>query len=1100
MVAFTRALYLGAALVLLTGNTWAADEGLSRVEIARIGKPATALVEVKLADGFGYGSAFCIHPSGLFLTNDHVTASAQGDITLVLDSGLQTQKIYQARVVRADPQRDLALLRVEGVKDLPALTLGSDEKLGELMEVVACGFPFGKMLAPSRQHYPAISINPGSITALRNNKDGILSAIQLDVALNEGNSGGPILDKTGKVVGVVVAGLVDRGGGRTGVNFAIPVNSVARFLARPEVQFKPPALAANNMYKPVRFEAQVVPILPSRTPFMVDLLLKSASGREQTHHMEAAGDTYHVTTAPLPPPSEPVNVRLLVRLDDGLLSATVTDRAFKVGDRELKLSDTRSLQHKPRPRVLLQDGKTLDGTVTGLDAVPVRQGDRTLTVNLARAAEVNFSPALESNLLGYTLLVRQEGKEVFRLSHNLSIQGLLPAPLGAGSAATEPPLLEGDRVVRKLPAEITDVAVGGAGRYLILHLRSLHQLAIFDASTATVMGSISMNEDEGLFAAGLDSVIVVLPRSGTIERWNLKTLERESTTELPIKGVIKAIAMGSASKGPLLIHWAVGKKELDRACFSLLSVEPMRLSANDIKIHPIFGCCYRDLVHLRASANGTVFGLWCTSHLPSGVGTIVLGDAGPRSSYEHNSFGHILPSPDGKVIFTGIGEFTPEARRQDIPQRGDARLPACNTNYYLALSNAGQPGQVTTRQPPTLRLRGRDTPIATFTDLDLTVPREDFIKNDFTYDKRVHLIPEARLIITIPGPSDQLVLHRLDAALFEARVGEMYHFNWQDERTFVAGGDAGPRGEIRLWDVATGTLLHQFVPGGQPWYNGGLFLPDGKQFLSWCSSESNLFLWDVGTGKLVRKLPGPCANPFSVAISPDGKRYLAGGNDKIIYLYDLETGKELVKLQGHEDKCSGLFSPDGKQVLTYGPDKTLCLWDPDSGKLLHKLAGHTAACSGVFSPDSKQVLSCSSDKTVRLWNATTGEAVRTFEGPAAEVTCASFLPGGDRIVAWGKDRTVRIWEAQSGKMLNQFDLGGKLGEAPNVALSPDGRRLLTSNDNKTVHILDLTTGKLSEAQRFANAIAVQGFSISPDGCYAVAGTFRAGVYLWRLPR
>jgi len=61
---------------------------------------------------------------------------------------------------------------------------------------------------------------------------------------------------------------------------------------------------------------------------------------------------------------------------------------------------------------------------------------------------------------------------------------------------------------------------------------------------------------------------------------------------------------------------------------------------------------------------------------------------------------------------------------------------------------------------PTIRLPGRDKPLAIITDLDLTVPREDAITTDLTFDKRVHLIPDARLIITIPTTNDRLILYR----------------------------------------------------------------------------------------------------------------------------------------------------------------------------------------------------------------------------------------------------------------------------------------------------------------------------------------------------
>ena len=95
------------------------------------------------------------------------------------------------------------------------------------MDVVAFGFPLAGGPAPGRDGRPSISVNAGSITALRR-QEGRLKEIQLDAELNPGNSGGPVLDGHGKVIGVVRSGMVARGLGRTGINQAIPVSTVCR--------------------------------------------------------------------------------------------------------------------------------------------------------------------------------------------------------------------------------------------------------------------------------------------------------------------------------------------------------------------------------------------------------------------------------------------------------------------------------------------------------------------------------------------------------------------------------------------------------------------------------------------------------------------------------------------------------------------------------------------------------------------------------------------------------------------------------------------------------------------------------------------------------
>ncbi len=226
----------------LVGSVRAGEEPLTRADRSKLGKAATVYVE----NGRGSGSGFCVHSSGLFVTNEHVVAGADS-VTVVIDPDLKTQRVVTAKVIRADKDLDLALLRADGVKDLPALSLGSVDRITETMEVVALGFPFGKLLDAQPNEYPAVSVNIGSVTSLRM-KDGALHRIQVDAALNPGNSGGPVLGPDGKVVGVVVAGV--RG---SGVNFVIPVSHLTTFLARPELDFQPPALTRATIHKPAEF-------------------------------------------------------------------------------------------------------------------------------------------------------------------------------------------------------------------------------------------------------------------------------------------------------------------------------------------------------------------------------------------------------------------------------------------------------------------------------------------------------------------------------------------------------------------------------------------------------------------------------------------------------------------------------------------------------------------------------------------------------------------------------------------------------------------------------------------------------------------------------
>jgi hypothetical protein len=139
------------------------------------------------------------------------------------------------------------------------------------------------------------------------------------------------------------------------------------------------------------------------------------------------------------------------------------------------------------------------------------------------------------------------------------------------------------------------------------------------------------------------------------------------------------------------------------------------------------------------------------------MGAIVHAPAVTRVYYVHNSVGHVVPGPDGKVFYTRTGKYASQGQAV-LPQRtenGNPMLPACQGDWYLSLPGPGRAGATTVEAP------GKDKPIATLPDLGLPAAAEDVITHDLTFDKRVHLVPEARLIITIPASNDRLVLHRL---------------------------------------------------------------------------------------------------------------------------------------------------------------------------------------------------------------------------------------------------------------------------------------------------------------------------------------------------
>ena len=282
------------------------------------GKKATALVHIDIAGtkkpnlrrrspgtllpGTRYtanGTAFCIDGAGWFITCKHVTdAASDGKVSLILNASEKDQAILEAKIVRTDQEKDLALLKVAGHGPFVALQLGKVDSLMETMHLTAFGYPFGEMLASVEGDYPAITVSSGAITSLRK-KEGKLELIQIDASLNPGNSGGPVLDSDGRVVGIVDAGIQN-----VAINVAIPVNRLREFLLEPDVEFVAPTLTWENMSKPVKFKATMRRTTGGDEDYQAELVL-TVAGIKNSVLMNNVTDSFSAEVVPVPPRKGP---------------------------------------------------------------------------------------------------------------------------------------------------------------------------------------------------------------------------------------------------------------------------------------------------------------------------------------------------------------------------------------------------------------------------------------------------------------------------------------------------------------------------------------------------------------------------------------------------------------------------------------------------------------------------------------------------------------------------------------------------------------------------------------------------------------------------
>lgn len=161
----------------------------------------------------GQGSGFILSPDGMILTNAHVVSGASEVMVKLTD-----RREFPAKVVGVDPQTDVALIRIEA-KDLPTVQIGDPAATRVGDAVLAIGAPFGFESTATSGIVSAKS---------RMLPDGTwVPFIQTDVAVNPGNSGGPLLNTRGEVVGIN-SQIYSRTGGYMGISFAIPIDEVMR--------------------------------------------------------------------------------------------------------------------------------------------------------------------------------------------------------------------------------------------------------------------------------------------------------------------------------------------------------------------------------------------------------------------------------------------------------------------------------------------------------------------------------------------------------------------------------------------------------------------------------------------------------------------------------------------------------------------------------------------------------------------------------------------------------------------------------------------------------------------------------------------------------
>ncbi len=359
----------------------------------------------------------------------------------------------------------------------------------------------------------------------------------------------------------------------------------------------------------------------------------------------------------------------------------------------------------------------------------------------------------------------------------------------------------------------------------------------------------------------------------------------------------------------------------------------------------------------------------------------------------------------------------------------------------------------------------------------------------------------------------------------------------KDGKTLIS---AGLHPIIRTWDAATGKELGLDVDAPRNGVAAVALTADGK--LAATAGRDGVRLWEPATGKQVRAIEVK-GGATALAFLTDGKTLAVGGNDKLVHLIEIETGKSTGELKGHKHAINSLAaSPDGKLLASGDAQATVYVWDLAAGKDIQIIDNKAGAesLSLAFSPDSKSLacggawndssflpkkgtkiningkeiefdgeidiqgitMSRKEGYFVLVWDANTGKELHKLAGLKDKVKSVAYSPDGKLLAGSSKDGKVCLWDATSGEerlhlLAHPNHAEASQSAVPCVAFAPDSKTLATAGTDHTIRLWDVATAK-ERGGRHAGDSAITSLVFGKDGKTLVTGSGDATALVWDL--
>jgi serine/threonine protein kinase len=254
-------------------------------------------------------------------------------------------------------------------------------------------------------------------------------------------------------------------------------------------------------------------------------------------------------------------------------------------------------------------------------------------------------------------------------------------------------------------------------------------------------------------------------------------------------------------------------------------------------------------------------------------------------------------------------------------------------------------------------------------------------------------------------------------------------------------------GSVRLWDWPKKAIQETMdAHRGPVW--ASRFSDDGE-LLATAGDDGLLKIWSRTKQEPLRVFEHPGAGR-GLTIGSDNKIY-AGDRKGGLQVWSLDSSEPLLTAQQPGAVNAVAISPDNKTVATAGSDKTIHLWNADTLKQRLPLEGHAGPVYGLsFDKSGERLASAGWDGTIRIWNTASGKLMHSWDGKSGDIWSVAFSRSGKKIATGGTDGSVRVWDAESGKLLATY-LGHKTS-VHTIAFNQDGRLLASGGRDGAARI------------------------------------------------